>query len=277
MGKALKLIYKEKPQVAAYHDYRIFLKDLLGYLGENGTSLRTLARNSKIGASSISMVIAGHRSLTAATLEQLLPHLGLAESEGKYLELLRALSEEPTPEKRSAALGKLQKLKAYRELHPQEFKTFHFLSSWYAVAIREMSLNADFKADAKWIQSRLREMVPLEDIEKALAFLRDNGFLQKQPVNLECMGGVFKLALRGFHREMLTQAADAIEKVESDDRHILGHTLAIAEAQLPELKKILDEALGKIEQLSLEVKASDSVYHVSLAAVPLTAKKGKSE
>lgn len=265
---------ERRPNIATYHDYREFLRDIIGYLSTSqaGFSLRSLARASKLSPSYLSMVLSGHRSLSAVALEQLGPHLAFSETEAKYCELLRAIVEESTPERREAALNKLQKLKAYRDHFPREFVTFRYLSNWYCVAIREMSSMPDFQEDPTWIQSRLREKIPLPEITKALEFLKENGLLQARndPTNLDCVGGVYRLALRQLHREMLQQTAEAIESVASDERHILGHVLSIPQARLPELKAILDETLKRIEKLSSDAKNADSVYHVSLTAVPLT-------
>ena len=273
------------PSVFAYHDYREFMRDWFAHLGKTrkGFSLRSIARESQIAVGYLPMVLSGHRALSKAMLAKILPHLGLGESERAHLEMLRGLAEAESADARTALLAKLQKKRVYQDSHPQEFETFRYMSRWYFVAIRELSAVKGFKLDAKWIQSRLREKVPLADVSEAIEFLIEHGFIQVsaggkvqfQEKNLQCMGGVYRVALGKFHKEMITLVRDSIESVPSEERHILGHTFAIEEKDLAEVKSVLDEALAKIEAISERKRAAETVYHVTLGVAPLTKKESK--
>lgn len=274
---APKVRPSQRPKVIDYHDYRAFLKDWFAYLesGPEGFSLRQLARAAGVGVSLLSMCLNGKRGLSAAVFAKLRAHLGLGERDLQYLDLLREMAEAPTQEDRVRVMAHLQKRQEYKNRHPQEFETFHYLSAWYFVAIREMAALPDFKPEAQWVQSRLREHVPLENVTKALAFLKEHGFIGDTPgpqKNLECAGGVYRVALRNFHKEMLNQVHTAIENVPADHRQILGHTLAIPAEHLDQVSTILQEALTKIENLGEQSTPPDTVYHITLAAVPLTRK-----
>jgi uncharacterized protein (TIGR02147 family) len=278
---AQQLGKNQRPKVVDYHDYREFLKELFAYLEshQDGFSLRQLARDAQVGVSTLSMVLSAQRGLSRAMFEKLRPFLPLSESDLKHFELLRDMAEAPTPEARARVVGKLQSRRDYRARHPQEFETFNYLTSWYHVAVREMAALPDFQWDPQWIQARLRGKVALDDIAEALKFLECHGFISRgqtgvKQKNLDCMGGVYRIALGAFHKEMLGQVASAIDTVTRDERHILGHTLAIAEKDLARAKTILDEALKKIEALSDSAVKPDTIYHVALGVVPLTKKAG---
>lgn len=277
MDAAARKLKLPRPKVIDYHDYRLFLKDWFNFLATQDPdfSLRKLARESKVGVSFISMMLNGHRGLSQVMLERLNPHLQLNEREIYLLSLLRGMAEAETPEVREKVFAQIQKRPEYRSRHPKEFETFHYLSAWFFVAIREMASLPDFQFDAHWIQKHLRQSIPLEDINRCLTFLESHGFIQRQKPhvpdkNLDCMGGVFTMALASFHKQMLQQTANAIDAVPRDERLILGHTFAFPKAKADEVKKILTEALKKIEELP--ATESDTVYHVTLAAIPLTKK-----
>lgn len=271
---------RAKPEVVDYHDYRVFLRDWIGYRHEQDPefSLRSLARVAQVGASTISMILNGQRGLSSELLEKLSPGLGLSPAELKYFDLLRGMSEAPNAEIRAATVGRIQKSKKYKLRHPKEFETFNYLSHWYYVVIREMAGLPGFKADPEWIQSRLRDYVAIGDIQQALNFLNEHGFLAAENAGkqLDCMGGVFKMALGSFHKQMLDQISTAIDEIPADERHVLGHTMALPSERLAEAKAILNEALTKIESLGAVPGAVDTVYHVELALIPVT-RKSKGE
>jgi uncharacterized protein (TIGR02147 family) len=272
------------PNIFAAHDYRLFLKDWIAFLesDRDGFSMRSLARLAKVSVGYLPMVLAGHRSLSKTMLDRIAPHLGLKANELVQLENLREVAEAASHQSKAVALEKLQNSKSYRALNPQEFATYRYLSHWYIVAIRELATLEGFKLEAKWIQERLREKVPLAEIENAIQFLSLNGFIRSEngrtaleDKNIQCMGGVFKLALGSFHKQMLALASDAIDSVPSDERYLLGHTLVISADDLPKVKKILDDTLKKIEKLKNRDQRISSaetglIFHIELTAIPLT-------
>jgi uncharacterized protein (TIGR02147 family) len=277
---------KVRPNIFEYHDYRSFLKDWFMYLESTDRtfSLRGLARQAKISVGYLPMVLADHRSLSKDMLDKFAPHLQMTNVEVQHFETLREMVEAPSAEDRTATLARLQKKQAYRNQHPKEFETYHYMSNWFYVAIRELAGVKGFRLNPKWIQSQLREKVLLADVTKALRFLIDHDFIRvvggkaKFPEkNLQCMGGVYRIALGKFHKEMLNITRDSIDHVASEDRQIVGHTFAFPADRLPELKLILNEALKKVEDLGLTAKSADTVYHVTLAAIPLTQNDKKTE
>ena len=144
-----------------------------------------------------------------------------------------------------------------------------------------MSSLPDFQANPEWIQSRLKTKVPLEEIKKAMDFLIQNHYLElspsgdvsKQNKELQCISGIFKVALSQFHREMLTLAIDSIEKTPHELREIMGHTFSISQNQFNEVRDILLDALKKITSLKTDKTGANSIYHIGFAAFPLTKKE----
>ena len=272
-----------RPDIYGYHDYRVFLRDFFLYRKamESSFSLRALCREANLASGYLPMVLSGLRSLSGKALAKLARPLGLQMPELSYLELLCTMADADSPQVRLDALERIQRFRSYRELNPREIEVYRYLTRWYYVAIREMTALEGFRADAAWIQERLRAKVPLKEIEQALEFLKSNGYLEVLPdgtaklpqKDVQCVGGVYRIALAQFHREMLTRASDSLSHTSSEERTITGHTVAVAPEQYDEVKRILDEALTKIAQLP-QSESPSSVYHVALAAFPLTKPSG---
>lgn len=250
-------------------------------------SLRSLAKKAQLSCAYLPLVMAGARSLSANALEKLIPFLGLKTREAAYLNMLRQLSEGETQEARLSAFEQIKKIANYQLLNPKEIEAYQYLNDWCFVAIREMAAMEGFKAEAKWIHARLRGQVTLSQVKNALEFLIQNRFLTLHPdgrvtqkeKDIECVGGVYRLALGRFHSEMLRVSSDVMATSKADERAITGYTMAFSSEQFPEVRKILDEAVGRIEALGKNGKHADTVYHTTLMAVPLTKpnKEGKND
>lgn len=273
----------EKPNVFQYHDYRKFLSDWIGYLRatEPGFSLRLLARKSGLASGYLPMVLSGTRNLSEKAWKKISRFLHLTPRERTFVDHLRLAMDSDSHEVRKEAFDRIQKVEPYRQNNPKELEVYRYLTHWYYVAIREMVTLPEFKADPAWIQSRLKGKVPLKEIEQALSFLIEKGYIEVKPNGLahlrekdiRCEGDVFRIALFQFHREMLGLAIESLAATPSERRTVTGHTVAIAASQYAQVKTILDEALSKVAQLENSKDQSDSVYHIALAAFPLTREK----
>jgi uncharacterized protein (TIGR02147 family) len=270
---------QEKPNIYGYHDYRDFLKDFLQYRIDSSEkfSLRRLARLADISSGYLPMVINGKRNLTMKALIKLEPHLGLSESEMSYLKQLQILSDSNSQAERLKALKKMQTFNRYTRVHNDEVRAFNFLTHWYNIVIREMVQLKDFNLDVEWIKGKLINKVSKQNIRDATSFLLNNDFIKSennkvtQTVrDLNCVGSVYKVGLKEFHKSMFDLASKSIDLVPSDKRSIVGHTLSISENQFKEVKNILDEALDKISKIENKKENNEVVYHTSLVAFPLT-------
>jgi len=261
------------PELYSYHDHLGFLRDWLAYrkASQPGFSLRTLAKEAGISPGYLPLVLAGKRTLTLKALTKLSPHLGLTKPERSYFEALVTLGTTDSQKVRLAALEKMKGFRSYQKANPKELETYQYLTHWYYVAIREMASLPDFEATPEWIAPRLKFAVPLAELKIAIEFLKSNGYLNNPEKSLECVGGVYKVALTQFHHELLELAARSITATPSTERSIQGHTVALSEEQLQAARQILDEALHKLQSLTSDPK-SEAVYHVELALFPLTGK-----
>ena len=137
-----------------------------------------------------------------------------------------------------------------------------------------------FKLDPSWIQRQLRTAIPLSELKQALDFLIKARYLEptadgsaKLPAkDVECVGGIFRIAQTKFHREMFQLASLSLDSIPNEERAVNGHTLAIPASKFETVKAILDEALKKISSLEFGSEEKNIVYHVVLSAFPLTRK-----
>lgn len=275
----------QRPDIFTYHDHLALLRDWVAYLkaSQSKFSLRSLAKQAGIASGYLPMVLKGSRPLSAAALAKLIPHLSLNASEQSFLDCLLVLGTSDSHEARMSALERMRRFSQFRQQNLQETAAYQYLTHWYYVAIREMATVPGFRDDPQWIQEQLRFQVPLKDIKDTLEFLFKNKFLEKnaegrvqapsEPLN--CQGGIYRVALSHFHREIMRLAGESIDKVPSQERNILGHTVAMSAENFEKAREIAEAALKKIAALQESAASgseNDCVYHFEVALFPLTSK-----
>jgi uncharacterized protein (TIGR02147 family) len=266
--------------ITDFHDYREFLTRWFEFLrnSTSGFSMRTLSRAAGLSSGYLTLVLQRKRNLSEKSLCALLDHLHLRAHEREYLLRLHRLTDADTQAERLQALKDIQSARVSRGKDPKEFEAYKYLTKWQHVAIREMALFPDFKADARWIQKRLRRYLPLKKITAALRFLTTYDFIRVNEDGtayatdraITCDGGVFSLAMAQYHCHALEIAYQAIDQVPHEQRSITGSTLAIPETQFEALTKILEETRKKINALEGTASEGTRVIQVTLAAIPLS-------
>lgn len=279
MNASSTIQLKARPDIFAHHDYREFLNSWFSYLKklDEGHTLRAISRTVDLSPGYLPLVLSGQRSLTSKSLKKLMPFLKLRRNEQSFLKLLVDLGEARSQEGRSYALKQIQRFNSYKNKNSQELEVHRYLSKWHLVAIRELVSVSGSQWNAKWIQTKLKRHVSTTEIQKAMDFLTEHGFVSvnksKASVpnkNLNCEGGIFQLALADYHREMLMLASESIDKTEKDLRSLTGYTFAVDKENVEAVKKILAEAQSKIVELEQKQKKANAVYHVEMSFFPLS-------
>ena len=283
---AKKIISKQKPNIFEHVDHISFLKTWCDYLKyEERISMRTLSEKAQLATGYLPMCLSGKRVLSSKALLKMMPYLKLNGTEQRFLELLHTVGTSENPETRLRAVGDMTKLQAFKKNNFKEFEVYKYLTKWYYVAIREMVALPDFDPSPYWIQDKLKGRVSLTDCEEAIRFLVSSGFVVVDSqgkhtipkLTLDCQEGIYKLSLGEFHRQMFKLAAESIENVPRAQRSIVGHTVAIRLEDLDQVTDILNEAISKLHLLGQNTASPNQVYHIELAAFPLTQKKAKKD
>jgi len=276
----------QRPDIFSYHDHLEFLKNWVAYLKatQSRFSLRSLAKQAGLASGYLPMVLKGTRPLSAAALAKMIPYLSLNTNEQSFLDCLLVLGTSTSHEARVSALERMKKFSQFRSNNAQEAAAYQYLTHWYYVAVREMATLSGFKDDPVWIQERLRFQVSLKEVKEALEFLFENKFLEKAkdgsvqaPADaLNCQGGIYRVGLSHFHREIMRLAGEAIDKVPREERNIMGHTCSLNSKNYEKARAIAEEAIRKIQALTAH-EEGEEVYHFEVALFPLTKKQNGSD
>lgn len=261
-------------------DYREFMKAKLQKLS-GSLSLRKIASKMDVTPAYLSMVVSGKRNLESILIKEFGTIIGLSEYEIEFFTYLISFNDSKDIEIKKKAFKKLLEFQKFKRKYQKDLSSYKYLTHWYYVAIREMTSLDDFIDDPKWIKRKLGNKVKVSEIRAALKFLIKNNLIKynvelgrwKSSGSLDCSKGIYKLSMAQFHQQMLGQVIDSIYDVDSTQRMVLSHTVAINEDSFHKVNKAIESVLKDIQQIGNEEQSRDRVYQVSFANVPLTLKE----
>ncbi len=270
-----------EPDLYSYLSYRDYLRDWYAArkAADKRFSHRLFARRAGVSSPSLlNEVIHGRRNLTTRTLEGFVKALGLDEEGVDFFSALVQLDQASTDEERNEAFQQVESSRRFRSARRIEGAAFRYLSNWYYPAIRELALCDGFQADPDWVRKRLQPRITASQARKALEALFELGLLvetddgvRAAEVSVATPHKVRGLAAHNYHAQMLERAADSIEGVPPDERHLLGVTVAIPEALIPELKRELNAMQERLLHMCDDaVDDAERVYQLQLCLLPLS-------
>lgn len=272
-----------KPNIFTYYDPIQFLNDWIAYLknSKQQFNLNLLSKKSSLSVSNISMILNKQRPLTEKSFLKLSKALSLSSDQIEYLNHLRLIDQSEDQSIRIDSLNQIIRLAKAKSISSHDLKIFEYLTSWYKVAIYELVNLSEFRLDSAWIQERLIRRISIAEIEKSIDFLKfykfigqnESGKWVQLKQDLNCEGGIYRLSLSEFHRQIFDLAHASIEAVSREDRFIMGQTMALSAQDFDELKKIIHEAVSKMNDVNKNQTNKTAVYHIEIAAFPMILNK----
>ena len=269
------------PDIFAYLSYRKYLDDWFHARKEADTrySHRLFARRAGVRSPSLlKEVVAGRRNLSPVAVDGFLAALALPDEEAQFFRHLVQLEQARNEAEKNQAWEYIASSVRFRSARRIEGAMFRYLSTWYFPAIRELALCDSFVGEPAWIADQLLPKITEEEARVALDTLielgmlvRNGDSLQPAEVSVATPHEVAGLAVHNYHRQMLKRAAECIELVDPDERHLTAVTVAIPRSLVPTLKAELDAMQERLLHLCDErAEDAERVYQVNLQLVPLS-------
>ncbi len=273
------------PDIHAYLSYRSFLRDWFEAKkrADSRFSHRLFARRAEIRSPSLMKeIMDGKRDLTPANQDGVLRALGLDREERDLFLALVRLEQAETDAERNAAWEALSASRRFREAQRLADAAMRYLSRGHISAIRELALRDDFRPDPSWIAAELLPRITVTEARAALETLLELGLLVEEEgrvvpsqLSVATPHEVAGLAAHNYHRDMLARAAESIEAVPPEQRHLLGVTVAIPAALVPLLKIELDRMQERLLDLcDRHAPHAEQVYQINLQLFPLSQARG---
>ena len=221
-------------------------------------------------------VIEGRRNLTQRTVASFVRGLGLRSGEAQFFRLLVDLDQAKHADERNLAWEKISATRRFREARRIDRDAFEYLSNWALPAIRELAHRSDFRPDPAWVGDQLRPRIPASEARKALALLKDLGLLVESDGTLIAAEAsvttppeISRLAVLNYYRGVMDRAAEAIERFEGTERHLISVTVGVPASLLPTLKAESNAFLERMMHLcDASTEDTDQIMQMNLQIFP---------
>lgn len=267
--------------VFQYENYRDFLKDYYEFKKQhhNGFSYRVFSK--KLGFTSpnfIKLVISGNRNLSLKSAKKISRAFQFDESESHYFHSLLLLSRAKNEKERSLIRKKLNetKMQAHKKILDEKYQKY--LSHWYYITIREMTLLKSFQEDGAWIADQLNHKVSATKALTAIDDMLTLGLLKKDPNGrlmvsnkiLSTADEAIDVSIKKTHKDLINKAMNSLDHTTPAFRDISSLTIALNQEGFDELKNSLQEFRKKLNLRLSQCQSPDAVYQINFQAFNLT-------
>ncbi len=269
-----------KPDLFAYIDYRLYLKDLYAHLKATTRHFSYRYFSEKAGFQSpnyLKLVMEGKRNLTTESEAQFAKALKFSKEELRHFKNIVGYAQAQDQEEKTQFAEKILQSQKYQKFHPLAAIQYEFYRSWLHVAVRELAHQADFQADPEWISARLAFAMPQEEIVASIKLLLELGLLSEVDHRLvpahatvTTQGEMVKTAVIGFHKEMMELATRSLTETPRDQREISAVTVAVSEQRFAEIKEMIHEMRKKILAMATEDLDPERVVQINFQVFPLS-------
>lgn len=271
-----------QPDLYSYLDFRAYLRDWFAWRShiDPRFSRRQFARLAgKRSPGLLTTVMEGTRRLTPPMVRAFASAMELGAEESSFFAALVQLDQASTTQARNEAWNRVSASRAFREARPIQGASVEYLSHWWYPVVRELAYRKDFRADPAWIAARIRPAITESQARHALEALQTLGLLTEgSDGTLVPADGMVTtphevegLAAHNYHRGMLEQALEAIERYEPAERHMVAATIPVPDSLLPALKQELNALQQRVLDMSEQhIDQTERVVQVHLVMFPLS-------
>lgn len=261
-----------QPNVFHYRSYRSFLKDYYEHKKQSrgaGFSYRAFARLAGFRSPNfLQLVIQGKRNLGARGVEAVLHALRLKGQSADFFRVLVQFEQAQADTQKQRAYEKILRYHQYQKDHPLENEQYEYLAHWYHVAVRELCLRGDFRAEPKWIAKQITPSITPEMAKYSLTLLKRLKLIKKnkagkyEPVEraISTPQETQNLVVKAFHRQMLAKASEAMDHTPPAHRDISSLTIALSQEKFLEAKRRIQAFRRELNVLFSEEKNPSTVY-----------------
>lgn len=257
------------PELFRFVDYREVLRfELERRKGRNRRySLRAFAKDLAFNAATLSEVLNRKKGLSEAMAQQIATRLGFSpEQQSFYRDLVLKEHARSKADRRRAE-------KRLEQYHPRISYTDvtintaigRLYDNWHTLALLEWIDIERMQFAPEVAASRLKVSPDyvnqlLKDMEVSGILRVENGEFSRSDKYLSYRGDVPNQSLRQFHREILSQAAHAIESQPIHSRKAISAVMSVSAKRIVEARVYLDKVREDFFKEFADDKDADSVY-----------------
>jgi uncharacterized protein (TIGR02147 family) len=270
--------------VFEYLDYRAYLKDAYDERKSQEAffSYRVMAESFGLFPSNVFRILHGDAHLPARCQSRALEVLGLSGRSAEYFQLLISYARERSVKARNEILEKAMALRDISR-KPLEDRELEYFRKWWVAVVRALLEVTKGRAVPGELAGLLNPRVEEKEIRAALDLLEDlklvkkasSGRILPSEVHLTAGGEAKAEAVHGFQRQILSLAAESLERFPSQVRDVSTLTLSMDERAFGEIRELLRECRRQIQKRVEDSKSPDRVMQLAMAFFPAAGIPGR--
>lgn len=232
-------------------------------------SLRSFSRDIGLSHSFLSRYLRGQAQVSETKALEVSYRSSMTDKErALYVETVR-LENAKSPSTTGQIVKSLDKVSSkYRHFAPMIDQQFYLVNRWYQVAVLDLLEMVKPPHTANRLARRMgiseTEMaLALDRLESAKAIRRRGTSFVRCDEWTEVVTAPPEV-LRQFHRQMLTLAAQSLDRQDPAQREVAGITAAINSARIPEARRMIREFTNELSAF-LSEGPRDAVYQFETA------------
>lgn len=273
-----------KRDIYQYLDYREFLKDFqIAKQSHNPAfSIRAFLKRAAVSSPSLfKQIVTGERNLTEQTLAGFLAAMHLPPQEADYFRALVHFNQARTSEEKQLQYERLRELGSHAKVRIVGEDSYAFYQHWYTPVIRELVCMQPFGDDFASLAKRLRPTISASEAKAAVRTLvqlgfvtakPDGSYVQKDPL-LHTGFEVHSLAVRGFNRQMVQLAGEALDRIPVQERNVTGVTMSVSPRTYGLITEEIRAFQDKILRLVESDPEADRVCQMNIMLFPVSQTK----
>jgi uncharacterized protein (TIGR02147 family) len=262
-----------------YFDYQKYLGDYYEWRKKEDSyfTYRFIASKVGIDHAFIIKVLQGQKHLTVDCAERFSALLKHTAREKEYFELLILFSRAKSD---SETKHYFEKLLTYVDLSPLKVEgyKFEFYQKWYYTAVREVIGIAGFHGDHRKLAHMLNPSITESQARQSIELLLKLGFIKKDKNGGYTLVSRFitpskevtPVAIREFQKATMFLAADALQNVPMNERHISTVTLSLSKDGVDNLKECMENFRREMMRIANQDNEVSQVFQVNLQFFPIS-------
>lgn len=270
--------------VFEYLDYRAYLKDAYEERKSEFAfySYRMMAESFGLFPSNVFRILHGEAHLPARCQSRALEVLELSGRSAEYFQLLISYARERSVKARNEILEKALALRDVSR-KPLEDRELEYFENWWVAVVRALLEVTKGRAVPGEIAGLLAPSVKEVEVRAALDLLEelklvkkaDSGRLLPAEAHLTAGGEAKAKAVHRFQRQILSLAAESLERFPPRVRDVSTLTLSMDERTFGEIRELIRECRRQIQKRVEDSKTPDRVMQLAMAFFPAAALPGR--
>ncbi len=267
-----------------YFDYRRYLADYYSYKKAHSRSFSYRAFAQRAGYTSSGLyidLVKGKKNLTPSLVEKFAKAMGLNEKEITYFALMIDFTHAEDYDLKQDIFDEMTQLMPNRARRISRNQRDYYLH-WYHVVVREsLSVLKIDDTNIKELADFIYPKISIVQARKSLKLLNELRMIQQvdgyyRPIEITLRGSseIDPILVRGFQRQMIEMASDALANIPPENRNISCVTFSISDEGLKRIKSKVDSFRNEILNIVRSDSGENRVAQFNVQFFPVTNKKG---